>query len=78
MFLANVGSPTSDNEDCSNDVWTLPSKIKRYAGKQDIMTTNCDTALINCSVVNALNTLWVCKNAMNPKHECQMSITLWN
>ena len=24
----------------------------------------------NCSVVNALNTLWVCKNAMNPKHEC--------
>ena len=34
------------------------------------MTTNCDTALIVCSVVNALNTLWVCKNAMNPKHEC--------
>ena len=34
------------------------------------MTTTCVTALLNCSVVNALNTLWVCKNVINPKHEC--------
>ena len=65
-----MGSPTGDNEDCSNDVRTPPSKKKRYAKKQEVTTTKCDVDENNCSVVNALNTLWVCKNAMNPNHEC--------
>ena len=70
MFLANVESPTSDNGDCSNQVRTAPSKKQRYAGKQDMTTNkNCDMVGINCCVVNALNTLWVCKNAMSPKHK---------
>ena len=27
-----------------------------------------------CCVVNSLNSLWVCQNAMNPKHECIFGI----
>ena len=29
-----------------------------------------DECIDRKSVVNALNSLWVCQNAMNPKHEC--------
>ena len=70
MFLAKKGSPTSDTENCCNEVRTSPNKKQRYAGNLDTVTKKSDMVGINCAVVNALNTLWVCKNAMNPKHEC--------
>lgn len=42
------------------------SKKAMYSKKQDAGDDNIE---LKC-VVNALNSLWVCKSAMNPKHEC--------
>ena len=49
---------------CNKETKVLdrPSKKQRVDNGMKVKEMRC--------VVNSLNSLWVCRNAMNPKHEC--------